>query len=489
MGVKIGFALFAKIVANDATFTGVNQSIMSKRGTRRRIPSPRFHLVDKSVPMATIMFAISVNRQRIRWATGEYVHTDEWNVQAGRAVVGHRVRDIRANRRLNDRLDSYARAGVQIANEHLEARNRELIAGNPAPVLDQAEYIQELKYRVGLDERPRAVSIFNEAGFVVFAESLRDYRHEDMKRGTWKVLNNHVNLLRKFADATHDGKVGFQQVDRLFVDAFKRYLFRIQGHRRSTVAKVLITLRQIASRAAERSLMPYGREFRAWTKLKTRKHRQVDLTAAEFQAFVDLDLSGTPRLERVRDLFLLGVATGQRWSDFSKLTPANFTALDGGYIFRVTSQAKTGRTATGWVDQFAVPILERYGYVGGGPFTPPKLTGQRFNDYLKEVAQRAIPGATFTVYHDGEDLDHVGTRIPKYALMASHVARRTAIARLRNANVPDAEIQRFTGHATLSELDRYDNRSDEALARRLRDHLENAPAPSDQSPGGHLRAV
>ena len=47
------------------------------------------------------------------------------------------------------------------------------------------------------------------------------------------------------------------------------------------------------------------------------KQEIVTLTETKLMQIQGLDLSVQSRLERVRDLFLFGCFTGQRWSDFS----------------------------------------------------------------------------------------------------------------------------------------------------------------------------
>lgn len=51
----------------------------------------------------------------------------------------------------------------------------------------------------------------------------------------------------------------------------------------------------------------------------------IYLSDAELTALYTLDLSTNPRLDRIRDLFLMGAYTGLRFSDFSQLRPENIT--------------------------------------------------------------------------------------------------------------------------------------------------------------------
>jgi integrase len=442
---------------------------MKRQRQRRRAASARFQLKDYKGPETLIYLIISIDRKRVKWSTGEKISGNNWSKKTNRGIV--RARDTKTQA-LNERLDRYATAAVTLFNEWELNTPAGLANYNPA------KYKQELDYRLGFAERPGAkTEKLDTSDFVRFAEAVRDHRKDStgIVRGTWKVLNNHVNLLREFADLRHGGTVAFADVDDIFIDGFKKFLFRTKGHNRRTVHKVMVTLRSIASRAADRGLMTYGQRFRSWAKQDFRKMPQPALTRPELDKVIALDLSDAPRLERVRDLFLIGVATAQRWSDYSKLTPKNFRPLPGGgYRYFIQSQQKTSKKAGGPVMSWIVPTLEKYGYLGGRDFDPPKISGQRFNDYLKEVVKLAIPDVTITVYNDREQVDHEGTEFPKWEKISSHAARRTAVSLLRSMNAPDDQIQKMTGHTTLSEMDGYDVRDAETLALELGRDLNDA---------------
>src|ERR1019366_6327808 len=63
----------------------------------------------------------------------------------------------------------------------------------------------------------------------------------------------------------------------------------------------------------------------------------IYLTETEIVELEELDLTRDPKLERVRDLFLIGCYTGLRYSDCSILEPEH---IKGGFI--EISQIKTG---------------------------------------------------------------------------------------------------------------------------------------------------
>lgn len=428
--------------------------------TRRSVARARFTLKDKSERETLIFMTIRVNKKRVKWSTAERVNPKDWNVRTGRAIV--RAGSTWA-RQINARLDDYARVALSLhaAGTHLHPDS----------------FKQELQYLTGREQREVAGSQVDTTDFMRFCESVRDLRKDstDTAHQTWRNINTNVNTLREFVDDRYRGTLRFEDVDDLFVGELKKHLFRAKGHRPQTVAKMMMVLKSMFNRAADRGLMVYDRRLKAAARQTFRKRPYPSLNYTELTTVLDLDLVDAPRLERVRDLFVIGVATAQRWSDYSSLTPDNFKPVPGGgYRYFVTSQKKTKSAAGGPVMSWAVPTLVKYGYIGSAKFTPIKISQQKFNLYLKEVMQMAIPDVTFKVYHDGEQVDHIGEDVPKWSEIASHTARRTAVGLLRSMGAPDNQIQKMTGHKSIAEMSGYDTRDAEALAVDLGKRLDSA---------------
>ncbi len=68
----------------------------------------------------------------------------------------------------------------------------------------------------------------------------------------------------------------------------------------------------------------------------------------------ELDLSGHPKLENVRDLFLIGCYTGLRYSDYSTIKPEY---IKNGYLEII--QAKTGSPVIIPLHDVILRILEK----------------------------------------------------------------------------------------------------------------------------------
>lgn len=155
-------------------------------------------------------------------------------------------------------------------------------------------------------------------------------------------------------------------------------------------------------------------------------------------------------ITRIRDMFVLSCNLFQRYSDMVRIDPSCFDRN----IFSITQQ-KTGNRATVNIDQFAIDakttyrILDRYGYY-------PPYTGDigNYNYHLRKL-MRDI-GLDEPVRIE----DRIGGKLvskmePKWHLISSHTARRTAITInvLRGHNLH--AVKKCSGHTDLRIFDNY----------------------------------
>lgn len=188
-------------------------------------------------------------------------------------------------------------------------------------------------------------------------------------------------------------------------------------------------------------------------------NQQIALTADEVSRIYYFDIERfyqgrradfRDRMCRVRDMFVLSVCLFQRHSDMVRISKSCFDRN----IFRITQQ-KTGGRAVVNIDKFSVnpkaayEILERYDFEA-----PYKADISKYNKSLHTL-MRDI-GFTDVVRIDERVNGELTSReIPKWKMIASHTARRTAttIAVLRGHNMHS--IRKCTGHQDLRTLDRY----------------------------------
>jgi integrase len=233
-------------------------------------------------------------------------------------------------------------------------------------------------------------------------------------------------------------RLDFDAMDKDFYTRFMAYLTKDKAMAKNTVGKYVRTLKTVLNAAQDEQpdLLPQyrSRQFKAPAELTDK----VYLTAAELNDLYAFDLSKSPRLERVRDVFIIGAWTGLRFSDWSKLTPDN---IDGDRL-RITTQ-KTQQQVTVPLHSCVRAILLKYGQQ-----LPRIPTNQKVNEYLKEITA-LVPSLQVKVHGR-----------PKAEQVSTHTARRSFASNAVKGDgytqpVPARSIMAITGHKKEADFRAY----------------------------------
>lgn len=172
----------------------------------------------------------------------------------------------------------------------------------------------------------------------------------------------------------------------------------------------------------------------------------VYLSTQELTQLYKLDLSNNPRLDRIRDLFLVGCYTGLRFSDFSELRPENITH-QGSMVTRTT--AKTGERVSIPLNPNILAILKKHEGI------PPRtITNQRMNIYLKELCKLAGFVERIELGRTKGGVRQIRV-LQKWELVTTHTARRSFATNAFLAGLPTVSIMKITGHKSESVFMRY----------------------------------
>ena len=194
-------------------------------------------------------------------------------------------------------------------------------------------------------------------------------------------------------------------------------------------------------------------------KVPTVQHNAIALTADEISRIKYFDVERyfakyradyRNTMCRVRDMFVLSVCLFQRHSDMVRISRACFDRN----IFTITQQ-KTGNKAVVNIDKYSVnpkaayEILERYDYEA-----PYKSDIGRYNKHL-HVLMRAIGFTEMVRIDERVNGELVTKEVPKWKLICSHTARRSAITIgvIRGHNMHS--LKKASGHSDLRIFDRY----------------------------------
>jgi hypothetical protein len=188
----------------------------------------------------------------------------------------------------------------------------------------------------------------------------------------------------------------------------------------------------------------------------------IYLTEAELKSIFGLDLSDNKHLADIRDVFLTGCYTAQRFSDYSKINESNFKVKDGNMTIELI-QKKTGEKCIIPVRPELEVILKRHNY------TLPKTFEQKVNEGIKKIGERAKITELINVEQNKGGLK-VKTSVKKCSLIQTHTARRTGCSLMYLAGIPVIDIMKISGHRTTKEFLKYVRISKEETALKLANH-------------------
>lgn len=247
-----------------------------------------------------------------------------------------------------------------------------------------------------------------------------------------KMYSTTYNKLQNF-----NPKLDFDNIDLDFYQDFVTWL-RKKGYAENNVGGHIQRVKAVLNEATERGINT-NLAFRSKRFITVSEEvDNIALTETELQELEQLDLSGSPHLDRVRDLFVIGCHTGLRYSDYSRLSPNN---IKDGFI--EIKQQKTGNPVAIPVHPVVKSIIDKY---GGN--LPESISNQKTNDYLKDVCKQVKSlhqPASKTRTQGGMKTT---VNYQKWEIISSHTARRTFATLAYLQGVPTVTIMAITGHRT-----------------------------------------
>lgn len=166
---------------------------------------------------------------------------------------------------------------------------------------------------------------------------------------------------------------------------------------------------------------------------KRTKYSGVYLSIEEQKQLKNLVLPESKAL--VRDWILIACSTGQRYSDWNKLTPENITATPDGDVIELRQQ----KTQTDVAIPVSKTVLEIWKKHTDGM---PLPTDNSIRVVIKELCKTI--GLTEEI--DGK---------PKYKHIGTHIGRYSFVSNCIDQEVPDKTIMAITGHFDKDVFSKY----------------------------------
>jgi len=357
-----------------------------------------------------VYLRLTVNTQRTEHSLKLKVSRSDWDVGKGR-FKGNSEEAKKLNRYLQQVYTRYMDCYRRLETEHR---------------LITAESLKS----VFLGEEPRQQTIMSLCAYH------QEYCRTTLAHGT---LKNYLTTEKYLKEYLHNkfrlSDLALAEINYAFIADFELFLRRhqpVDHHKRLStngVMKHLERLRKLISLAYRMEWMTHE-PFRNY-KLKFTKVDVGFLTASEL-ASIEAHRFRSERLTWVRDLFVFCCYTGLAFADVMALSPSNIVADHQGQQWIHIKRTKTGVQAK--IPLLKIPslLIDIYSNDPRSIYRNsifPKISNQKYNCYLKEIAELCDISKTLT----------------------SHQARHTFGTTVTLANgISLSSVSKMLGHTKLA---------------------------------------
>lgn len=375
-------------------------------------------------------------KTRTLFNTGKNVSPQEWN-----AVKGEVKRSHPEHQELNQYVNGLRRKVETIADE--------AVLRGEVPTIDlvKSRYEKDSGKSAQLNLNTLLDEWISSRIDAVTKDVIKDY----------KSLRKHLN---GYSD-TRNRKLSLLDINDRFYEDFVKYLendvIHSKGKRglmKASVGKQIKNLKVFLRYCMRQEYIP--KDDLAGFKKPTESSDAVYVNDKELELIMELDLADNPKLDIVRDLFVIGCETGLRFSDFSKL---NIDHISDGLIRKPIR--KTGKRVVIPISKRLQRVIDKNG--GKIPNCPNSIY---FNERIKEVCKLAGMDSQFSrIIQRGNRKDEVS--VPKYEAIASHTCRRSFCTNQFLKGMPALLIRKISGHATEKAFLQYIKIDEEKAAEEM----------------------
>ncbi len=423
-----------------------------------RAMNVNFYLKDGKATREVLIYClITYQNKRVKYYTNRKIHPKHWNPES------HQVRKSHSN---STALNSWLRdIETFVAKIDLEWSSKHSSSGL-IPIIPQSYLKEKLdKWFTKTTRQEREEDNLKSFwGFYnQFLSRMKSGSRVHLSKGTPmapKTIFQFDNLKRHLENyqRVKNIKIEFDKIDLSFYNDFVEYLTLKLLLAPNTIGKLITNLKVFLREAFDEGITTNNiftnRKFRSNNSLAD----TIYLTQIEIDEILKLDLSNSVKLEKVRDMFVIGCHTGLRFSDIVNIRPENIN--DG--LIELT-QVKTKEQVAVPMTKVAEMLLSKYNY------TIPKISNQKFNDYLYEVVKQCEGlhiKVTKIAIQGGKKIE---INKPKYEFVSSHTARRSfATNEYKLRNLTTREIMSITGHKTEKSFYKYIRETPKESAERIK---------------------
>ena len=404
------------------------------------------------------------NNQRLVLTSVERIKPTEWNDKGqkanskfiGNAEFNHRLKNIKGN------IENAFRSYLNDFNRYpsleefrviaKKAINSDAVEFAPAVTRDVVKYIEQ--YISDCETGVKTASNGHPMSF----NSIKKF----------KALRNNLDEFIQFKKIK---ELTFEKLSIQLLEDFKRFLISEKEYTPGTISTRLMAWTTVLNWATKLKINANLDYKDAGLSKAPPQTFEIYLNLDELTAIQNLDLTGKPRLDRVRDLFLLGAWTSLRFSDLFQVSHKLIEEdREGNRNIRITPH-KTKRELIIPILPVTQQILDKY-TLPDGSIELPEISNQKFNQNIKDLGKEAEINEviTFTMIKAGKK---EVVQLPKYELIRSHTMRRSFATNLYEMGEDIKAIMDATGHTRMEMFFRYIRRTQNNSAKKIRQTIES----------------
>ena len=267
--------------------------------------------------------------------------------------------------------------------------------------------------------------------------------------GTQKHFETLKSHLEKFEEIILKEKIQIENVNETIFRLFRDdYFVKYKELGNSTSNNYLKKFKQFCEYAVKKEWIQSKVHFDEFKRLIEAETFNIAIKKAELDSIISLDLSDNLKLDRVRDLFLLEIYTGQRFSDIPQVLDLSKDVEESINIYQQKTFGKAFIPIHGVLKEHLKNIkLKNYSEIAS-------ISLQKFNMYLKEIAE--LVG--MDKVHHWKILigkDQISKEDFRYNLVTSHTGRRTFCTLALRSNIVREKIMKVTGHKSYEDFRKY----------------------------------
>jgi site-specific recombinase XerD len=368
-----------------------------------------------------IRLSFSYDGKRLEYYTGYRIDKTKWDVEARRAVINSFNNDGISANEINSRLSK-----IEFL---LDDIIRDFKSKSVSPDVESMR--SELKKK--LDDE-----IVIKTGNKSFLDYFDDYianKKNDFSPGFTKQMKSTRKHVMQFLG---NKQMTLDNINYSFFEGFKKYYIEEKENSSNSFAGAVKRIHFFLNYAVDNN----------WTNNTQYKKYKASESYQDpiFLEWDELKLLYKKKFknkcfEQVRDVFVFQSLIGCRFEDLHSFSKTNIYKNTISYIAE-----KTNTPIEIPLNTITKGIINKYVNVKSEQLLPV-ISNQKYNEYLKEVGEKAgLKRKVEKIDKDGKKI-----HVPIYELMSSHMARRNFIGNAINEfDIRTEVIQSITGHAKNS---------------------------------------